>query len=398
MQRIKELSNLSDTKTKTALLTDVKELHGQYNTLLKDRIMSKSNRIAQGENYRAYVNKKGEITKNIDQKLRNLLKISTEDRDSKLQQTRVMAARIVNISIISVFVVIFLVIVITYINARKINWPIKLLRERTKAIASGKFGDALEISSPPEIRELASAFNVMCDRLKELDQMKIDHISHLSHELRTPLTVIKEASSMLHQGVFSKSPAKQEELFNVVKEECERLISSVNRILDFSRMEAGNMFLSFQLADIGAVIEKSIVKISPLIRTKKMNIIKEISPDIPLLRIDIERTEEVLENLLSNAWKYTQERGTISVSAVHDNTKGVVEISITDNGMGIPEDGLQQVFEKFKRVDERRGAIRGTGLGLSIVRHIVNAHGGQIWVKSKIGEGSTFTFSLPVSS
>jgi two-component system sensor histidine kinase GlrK len=202
---------------------------------------------------------------------------------------------------------------------------------------------------------------------------------------------------MLQQGVFSKFPEKQEELFNVVREECDRLISSVNRILDFSRMEAGNMYFSFQHADINSVIEKSIMKLSPLLQNKKINIIKEIPRDMPPLRMDMERIEEVLENLLSNAWKYTPQGGTITICAVHNSEKGAMEISITDNGIGIPEDGLQQVFDKFKRVDERRGAIRGTGLGLAIVRHIINTHGGQIWVKSKIGEGSTFTFSLPVS-
>jgi two-component system, NtrC family, sensor histidine kinase GlrK len=396
-ERVRELARMTDTETKSDLLTDVERFQRQYNSLLKKRKASSNGQTLWEKSHRAYVIKREEITRNIDQKLRNMLRISTEDRDSKLRQSKDMAGQIANVSVISEIVVIFLVLIITFINARKINLPIKLLRERTREIASGKFSEALEISSPPEIRELADSFNVMSERLKELDQMKIDYISHLSHELRTPLTVIKEASLMLQQGVFSKLPEKQEELFEVVKAECERLISSVNRILDFSRMEAGDMYFSYQDADIGPVIEKSILKLSPLIGSKKMNIVKILPPQLPLLRIDVERIEEVLENLLSNALNYTQEGGTITVSAVHDNKKDAVEVSITDNGIGIPDDGLQQVFEKFKRVDDRRGAIRGTGLGLAIVRHIINAHGGKIWVRSKLGEGSTFTFSLPVS-
>lgn len=396
-QRVRELLKTADTKTKNDLLTDVERLYGQYNSLLKERKIRVNDQSLRETNRRFYVVKREKVTRSIESKLRGLLRVSIEDRDRKLRQSKDMAAQTANISIFSVILVIFLVLLITFINARKINLPIKLLREKTKDVASGKFSEPLEISSPPEIRELANAFNVMCERLKELDQMKIDYISHLSHELRTPLTVIKEASLMLQQGVFSKLPEKQEELFEVVKAECERLISSVNRILDFSRMEAGDMYFSFQHADIRLVIEKSVLKLSPLIRNKKMNIIKEIPPDIPPLRMDIERVEEVLENLLSNAWKYTQEGGTVTVSAVQDRGKNSVEISITDNGMGIPEDGLQKVFDKFKRVDDRRGAIRGTGLGLAIVRHIINAHGGQIWVKSEMGKGSTFTFSLPVS-
>jgi two-component system sensor histidine kinase GlrK len=387
-QKVKEMSGLAGAETRDGLLADIEKSSGQYDALLRARKTSAGRR-------RSYINRREEITRTIDQNLRTLSRISTENRDRKLGQSREMAAQIAEVSIISVIVVVLLVLVITFINARKINLPIRLLRERTKEVACGRFEEALRISSPPEIGELAGAFNAMCDRLKELDQMKVDYVSHLSHALRTPLTVIKEASSMLQQGVFSRFPEKQDELFKVVREECDRLIASVNRILDFSRMEAGKMDFSFTRADIGPVIEKSIMKLSPLFQNKKISIIREMSRSIPPLRMDVERIEDVLENLLSNAWKYTQEGGTITVSAVHDSEKGAAEISVTDNGMGIPEDGLQQVFDKFKRVDDRRGAMMGTGLGLAIVRHIINTHGGQIWVRSKKGEGSTFTFSLP---
>lgn len=396
-RRIKELSGLADSREKSDLLADIEKFQGKFNILFRERKIVAGNQAEQEKKFRAYVKERDEIIENIDQKLRALLNVSLKDRDWKLSESRDMTAQIANVSIISGIVVVFLVLIITFINARKINLPIKLLREKTKDVASGKFEETLAISSPPEIRELADSFNVMCERLKEMDQMKIDYISHLSHELRTPLTVIKEASLMLQEGLFSKFPDKQEELFNVVKEECERLISSVNRILDFSRMEAGNMYFSFQEAYLNQIIEKSILKLSPLMQNKKINIVKEIPQDIPPFNMDRERIEEVLENLLGNAWKYTQAGGAITVSAIYRSDNGTVEISVKDNGIGIPEDGLQQVFDKFKRVDNRRGAIRGTGLGLAIVRHIINKHGGQIWVKSKVGEGSTFTFSLPVS-
>ena len=396
-RRIKELSGLVDTETKYALLSDIGKFQSRYNALLRQRSAFINRLPVWEKNIEAYVHEREEITGNIERRLRTLSNISAEDRHSKLRRSRDMAVQIANVSIIAGIIVICLVLIITFTNARKINLPIMLLREKTKDVASGNFDETVEISSPPEIRELANAFNVMCGRLKEMDQMKIDHISHLSHELRTPLTVIREASLMLQQGVFARIPEKQEDLYKMVREECERLISSVNRILDFSRMEAGNMYFSFQQADIKPVIEKSITKLSPLLQNKKMNIVKEIPENLPVLRMDVERIAEVLENLLSNAWKYTAAGGTITVSAVHDDEKKAMEISIKDTGMGIPEDVLQQVFDKFKRVDDRRGAIRGTGLGLAIVRYIINAHGGQIWVKSKIGEGSIFTFSLPVS-
>jgi two-component system sensor histidine kinase GlrK len=395
IKRVDELEKIADTGVKIGLLADIKKFQGLYDVLIDERESLTADKKLQEKNSQTYVIDRELVTREIDQKLRNLVRISTEDRNTKLQRSKDMSAQIANIITISEFLAVILVIIITFINTRKINLPIQLLSERANEVAGGKFGDPLKISSPPEIKELADTFNMMCERLKELDQMKIDYISHLSHELRTPLTVIKEASSMLKEGVFSKAPEKQEDLFVLIKAECERLILSVNRILDFSRMEAGKMFFSFQKASLRPIIEKNILKLSPLTQKKKMDITLEIPEDIPSLRMDRERIEEVFENLLSNALKFTMEGGKITVSVKNNSENNNVEISVSDNGRGIPEDGLMQVFDKFKRVDDKRGAIRGTGMGLAIVRHIINAHGGHIWVRSKVGEGSTFTFSLP---
>jgi len=394
-KRVDELERIADTEVKTGLLAEIKKFQGLYDVLIDERESLTADKNVQEKNSQTYVIDRELITREIDQKLRNLVRISTEDRNAKLQRSKDMSTQITNVFNISLFLAVILVIIITFFNTRKINLPINLLSERAKEVAGGKFGDPLKISSPPEIKELADTFNMMCERLKELDQMKIDYISHLSHELRTPLTVIKEASSMLQEGVFSKAPEKQEDLFMLIKAECERLILSVNRILDFSRMEAGKMFFSFQKANLRPIIEKNLLKLSPLIQKKKMDITLEIPEVIPSLRIDKERIEEVFENLFSNALKFTMEGGKITVSVKNNGENHTVEISVSDNGRGIPEDGLMQVFDKFKRVDDKRGAIRGTGMGLAIVRHIINAHGGHIWVKSKVGEGSTFTFSLP---
>ena len=395
--RMNELEKIADTEAKSALITDIKKSKEQYDALLDQRESMKADKEMEERQHQAYVTHREQIFSNIDQKLRRIVKVSTQDRDSKLQQSRDMSAQVANIISMSGVFAFILVIIITFINAPKITLPIKLLGEKTKKVAGGIFGDPLKISSPPEIKELADDFNVMCERLRELEQMRIDYISHLSHELRTPLTVIKEASSMLQEGVFSKVPEKQDDLFMLIQVECERLISSVNRLLDFSQMEAGKMSFSFQHVALHPFIEENVAKLSPLARKKKIDIILEIPQDIPSLQIDSQRIVQVFENLLSNALKYTQECGRIIISARNNTENQTVEISVSDNGRGIPEDGLMQVFEKFKRVDEGKGAVMGTGLGLAIVRHIINRHGGRIWVKSIEGEGSTFTFSLPVT-
>lgn len=394
--RLNELEQLADTDTKTVLIADIRKSKELYNALIDERKSITTDHEIEKKELQNYVTSRELISSNMDQKLRSLVKISIQDRDSKLQQSRDMSFQIANIINASEILAIILLSIITFVNARNISRPIKLLGEKTKKVAGGIFDDPLNISSPPEIKELTDAFNVMCERLSELDKMRIDYISHLSHELRTPLTVIKEASSMLQEGIFSQVPAKQDDLFMLIKAECERLISSVNRILDFSQMEAGKMSFSFQNLAIHPLIEESVLMMSPLARKKKIDIILEIPQNIPSLKIDRQRIEQVFENLLSNAVKYTQEGGRIVLSANSNTEKHTVEISVSDNGRGIPENGLTQVFDKFKRVDDGRGAVMGTGLGLAIVRHIINAHGGRIWVESKEGEGSTFTFSLPV--
>ena len=396
-QRIAEMGGIADTEVKIDLLADIKKYKELYDKLLDQRELILGDRTAEEKDYGTYVVEREQVTHDIEERLQSLVQTSTHNRDSKLEQSDAMSQRVAKIIVVSEIVAIIFVIIITLINTWTINRPIKLLDEKTKEVAGGKFGEPLKISSPPEIGELAEAFNVMCERLMELDQIKVDYISHLSHELRTPLTVIKEASSMLQQGVFSHAPEKQEELFTVIKAECDRLISSVNRILDFSRMEAGKMFFSFQNTSLRPIIEKSFLKLSPLTKNKRMEITLEIPEDIPPLRMDIERIEEVFQNLLGNALKYTPAGGQITVSVRNNRENDTVEVSVSDTGRGIPENGLMEVFDKFKRVDDRRGAVMGTGLGLAIVRHIINAHGGHIWVKSKVGEGSTFTFSLPAS-
>ena len=128
---------------------------------------------------------------------------------------------------------------------------------------------------------------------------------------------------------------------------------------------------------------------------KRIEMQVAIPPDLPSIRMDTEKIEVVVENLLSNALKYTADGGRITVSARHRGDAQLVEVVVSDTGRGIPESRLKEVFEKFKRIDDGKGSVRGTGLGLAIVKHIIKAHGGRVWAESELGKGSTFTFSLP---
>jgi signal transduction histidine kinase len=194
------------------------------------------------------------------------------------------------------------------------------------------------------------------------------------------------------------SSPQERELQTLILDECERLIRSVNRLLDFSMMESGMMPLTLREAGLLPIVEKNLQRFSPIAQRKKIDLQTQVPQDLPPLRMDTEKIDVVLENLLSNALKFTPEGGRIRIAARHRPDAGGIEVAVSDTGRGIPESGLKEVFEKFRRVDDGKGAVRGTGLGLAIVKHIINAHGGHVWAESEVGKGSTFTFSLPLPS
>jgi two-component system sensor histidine kinase GlrK len=394
-KQMAELASLADTAKKQELLARVRTLHNDYGRLFDDTADPTGARSVPDREIVRFRAAREQIASEAAQRLRELARVASAERDERLVRIEAISVRTANAILVSLIVAVMMVIVISAFNTHSVSGPISRLREKTKAIAGGDFGEPLNISSPPEIRELADAFNAMCDRLRELDQMKIDYIGHLSHELRTPLTAIKEASSMLQEGLFAALPERERELQGLIRQECERLIRSVNRLLDFSMMESGMMPLTLQDAELPQIVEKNLQRFSPLAQRKNIALQVRIPPDLPRLRMDTEKIEVVLENLLSNALKYTPDGGLITIAVRHRADTNCVEVAVSDTGRGIPESGLQEVFEKFRRVDDGKGAVRGTGLGLAIVKHIINAHGGRIWAESEFGRGSTFTFSLP---
>ena len=264
--------------------------------------------------------------------------------------------------------------------------------------ANGKFEEIHNISAPPEIRELADDFNLMCERLKELDEMKKDFISHVSHTLRTPLTAMKEASSMLLEGTYADVPAKQNQLLAITKKECVRLIDSVNRILDLSRMEAKMMDYQLKQSQLFPVIQQTVLKLAPIAQRKQIDLELRPSKNLPAVNMDEERIGQVMENLIGNALKFSAGGAKVVIKAALENTGNhLIEVSVMDTGCGIPVENLGKIFDRFKRIDRGREPPLGTGLGLSIAKYIIADHGGKIWAQSEPGQGSTFFFTLPVS-
>jgi two-component system sensor histidine kinase GlrK len=392
---LERLGSLMDTPKKKRLFAQARKNYGHYLSLLKEEfsLMTNGRDYSHGE----FQKQKEKIVDEINRKLRKIIQMGRLDRDKKLEASSQISSRVLKISTVTAAMVIFMGILISFFNTRSINNPIQLLQEKTKEISKGKFEEMPNISSPPEIKELVNAFNLMCERLRELDEMKADFISHVSHELRTPLTSIKGASSMLLEGVFLSMPEKQNKLLTIIKEECERLIRSVNSILDLSCMEARMMDYYFRECQLIPVIQETVLRFAPIALNKKISLESKLPPDLTLVKIDEDRIRQIIENLLGNALKFTSEGGEVTVSAtLRKNEKEYVEVSVSDTGRGIPKGDLKKIFDKFKRANAGRERAGGTGLGLSIAKHITAAHGGEIWVESEPGKGSTFFFTLPV--
>ena len=393
---IKNAGDIADTSEKKGLFAKARQLYDRYISIFNEE----ANIIATGSNYskEEYQEAREKVVIEINQKLRKIIKIARSDRDEMIQASSQTSYHVLKVVIVTAGIAIILGILISFFNTKGINSAILLLQRKTEDIANGKFEDVPKIMSPPEIKALADDFNIMCERLKELDQMKIDFISHVSHDLRTPLTAIREASSMLLEGTYANIPDKQHELLTITKEECERLIDSVNKILDLSRMEAKMMDYHFNQCSLASVIRRGVLKVAPIALRKQIGLELKPLPNIPQVNIDEERVDQVFQNLIGNALKFSKSGDSVVINvAFSDSEKGFVEVSISDTGCGIQEENLELIFEKFKRIDSGIETVRGTGLGLSIAKHIITAHGGKIWAESKRGSGSTFCFTLPVS-
>jgi two-component system sensor histidine kinase GlrK len=330
--------------------------------------------------------------------LQQVAETADADRDAKLLACNQISAHVLRTTTAAVLLCVVLGTLLSIFNTRDITRPISMLQEKTHEIAEGRFRAIPHIKSPMEIQTLAEDFNEMGKRLLQLDEMKEDFIRHVSHGLRTPLTAIREASGMLLEETGSRISGNKQELLTIVRDECERLIASVNQMLDLSRMEAGMMEYQFKPEDLTQIIRTCILKLAPIAHGRRLSLRLLPLRQLPMTRIDREQIQQVLENLLGNAINFTDSGGEVTVSATLDEHHlGCITVAIRDTGCGIHKSDLENIFQKFKRIDNGNAIKRGTGLGLTISKHIIAAHGGELWVQSKPDAGSTFFFTLPAA-
>jgi len=231
-------------------------------------------------------------------------------------------------------------------------------------------------------------------KLSELDRLKSEFIMTASHELRTPLTSIGMSIGLLLENAMEKLNEREQELLSAAQEEVHRLKALVNDLLDLSKIEAGKIDIEFELTPVVLLFEKAVAVLKSQADQESVELTFAVQQGLPPVNADANKITWVLTNLISNALRYTGNAGHIRLLA--EKIGPHLHISVSDDGAGIPYEYQSKIFDKFVRVESPKSA-GGSGLGLTICREIVRAHGGRIWVDSVPGEGSTFTFTLPMA-
>lgn len=293
--------------------------------------------------------------------------------------------------------VIAAVVVSFFISKQVVN-PVREMMIASRFIAEGHYEERVHVPGDPskdeldELSQLALSFNQMAAKLEQVETMRRQLIGDISHELRTPLTAIKGSMEGLIDGVL---PAN-EETFHGIYREADRLQRLVSDLQELSQVEAGAFELHLQPIDVIDLVEATVKRLELQFVDKGVFLESDVPNGLPPVRADHDRINQVMLNLVGNALQYTPGGGRVRITAIRHEDE--IYISISDTGIGIPPEHFQHLFTRFYRVDKSRSRVGGgSGIGLTIAKHLVEAHGGRIWVESPgSGKGSTFTFTLPV--
>jgi len=283
-------------------------------------------------------------------------------------------------------------LLLTFVLSRRMSSPIGALATTARRLGRGELSQRVRLKEKGEVQVLAQAFNAMAADLEHAEQLRRNLVADVAHELRTPLSNIQGYLEAIHDGVVKPDTAT----ICSLNEEASLLSRLVDELQELSLAEAGELKMVFQTEDVADLVKQAVASWQPQVAAKGISFSLDLPEGLPKVKIDWQRISQVLHNLLENAVSHTGEGGTVVVAAAKQGHW--VEVSVADTGEGIPAADLPNVFERFYRVDRSRArATGGSGLGLTIAKRMVEAHGGKIEAQSKLGRGSRFSFTVPIS-
>lgn len=283
-------------------------------------------------------------------------------------------------------------LILTFVLSRRISAPVQALTTATRRLGNRDFSQRINLKVRGELGELTRAFNSMASDLERAEYLRQNMVADTAHELRTPLTNIRGYIEAIQDKVM----APDEKTIRSLSEEVNLLARLVNDLQELALADAGELTMNIQPENIGELINHSIAAEIKKARSKGVTITTKLPEKLPPVNIDVQRISQVMGNILENALEHTGQGDSITVTA--ETSLAWVKVSISDTGEGISAEHLSNIFERFYRVDRSRTRTTGgSGLGLTIVKYLIEAHGGQIEVTSQIGEGSCFSFTVPIA-
>ncbi|TET99384.1 MAG: HAMP domain-containing sensor histidine kinase [Anaerolineales bacterium] len=290
-------------------------------------------------------------------------------------------------------------LVVSLIVSRQVVAPIRQMMFASQRIADGHYDERVDVPGDiagdgvDELAQLALSFNQMATKLEYTEEMRRQLIGDVAHELRTPLTTIKGSIEGLMDGVLTSDA----QTFQQIHRQADRLQRLIDDLQELSRVEAGAYEMNLLLREVQDLVEITKTTLIRQFEEKGVTLSIELDADLPMVYADEDRIGQVLLNLVGNALQYTPVEGVVTIRARREQDE--VLISVSDTGVGLQAEHIEQIFTRFYRADSSRSRIvGGSGIGLTIAKHLTEAHGGRIWAESPgADQGSTFTFTLPTA-
>ncbi len=286
--------------------------------------------------------------------------------------------------------ILFTVLIFIFFLSKALTKPLITMKEATKKLSKGDFSVTLPKPSNDELGELSLSIQTLANDLNYLKQERNEFLASISHELRTPLTYINGYADIARRRNLEEKDRSQ--YLEIIQEESQRVSSLLKELFDLAKLDQNTFSINKEQVNLSNFFQAIYERVLPAFKNKRIQLLLDCTTDL-FIEIDPIRFEQVLINLLDNSLKYSNEASTTTVRAVAEN--GKVQITIQDQGIGIPEEDLPHIFDRLYRVDKSRSrATGGFGLGLAIVKQLVEAHGGEITVESQVGVGTRFTITL----
>lgn len=277
--------------------------------------------------------------------------------------------------------------------------PLRRLQEHIRKIGQGEFRNTINVPVPSDLRDLVESVRSMAAKLQALDDMKAEFLSHITHELRSPMTAIHAGTQLLLEQIPGSISDNQRSTLQIMEESSREVISMISGLLDLAKFESGMMEYHPTSVDLLQNVQAAIQKVQLLAERERIRIIVNAPSQPVRVHVDEARIQQVLDNLLSNALKFSPEGALVCLKLEPDVQKKTLQISVSDTGCGIAPDTLPHIFENFYGGSTTTPTkVSGSGIGLALAKKVVEGHGGRIWAESELGKGTTMRVILPLAS